>query len=167
MKTALDIPERNAGILLHVTSLPGKYGIGSFGAEAYDFIDMPNRAGMKYWQVLPLNASDMLTGYSPYSALSAFAGNVILTDPDYLVDNLLLDRSEILNKEFKHSEKADYRGAEEFKHILLDKAFKNFINDDRHPFHNEYERFKEKESYWLDDYAVFITLKRQHKGKKW
>ncbi|MFP4543479.1 MAG: malto-oligosyltrehalose synthase [Candidatus Kapaibacterium sp.] len=161
------MPKREAGLLLHVSSLPGEFGIGGFGREAYEFIDLLEAAGQSIWQILPLNASDMLTGYSPYSSLSALAGNVILTDPRYLVEQGLIDEKAIATAEFPDSDKADYRGAEEFKHLLLDKACAEFKHRKDHPLHEEFKVFIEKEKHWLDDFALFITLKRFYKGAEW
>ncbi|MBP8912819.1 MAG: 4-alpha-glucanotransferase, partial [Phycisphaerae bacterium] len=72
---------RSSGILMHITSLPSKYGIGDFGPEAYRFAEFLQAAGQNYWQVLPLNRTTALKGHSPYSAVSAFAGNPLLISP--------------------------------------------------------------------------------------
>ncbi len=87
---------RASGILLHPTSLPGKFGIGDFGTEAYKFVDFLANAGQTYWQILPLNP----TGYgdSPYQAFSAFAGNTLLISPEKLLENEFLIEKEIAKK---------------------------------------------------------------------
>jgi len=76
---------RSAGVLMHITSLPGKYGIGDFGPEAYRFVKKLKQAGQKYWQLLPLNPIEKSKGYSPYSPLSVFAGNTWFINPEMLV----------------------------------------------------------------------------------
>ncbi|MBR2209421.1 MAG: 4-alpha-glucanotransferase, partial [Synergistaceae bacterium] len=124
--------KRSAGILLPITSLPSKYGIGDFGSEAFNFADFLHDAGQKIWQVLPLTTIDPGCGNSPYSPTSAFAGNYLLISPDELVkDNLLLP--EELNKfaakyDFdKNPDKVDYESAREFKTEVLNAAYKHYI----------------------------------------
>ena len=90
---------RCAGILMHITSLPGKYGIGDIGPEAYKFVKMLKHAGMHFWQILPVNPFDISRTYSPYSPLSAFAGNTLLISPELLIEkNLISHRARALQK---------------------------------------------------------------------
>jgi 4-alpha-glucanotransferase len=86
---------RSSGVQLHITSLPSKYGIGDFGPEAYKFADFLTKAGQNYWQVLPLNQVSSKYNYSPYSGLSAFAGNVLLISPELLYQRGLLTKKDI------------------------------------------------------------------------
>jgi len=86
---------RSSGILMHVTSLPSKYGVGDFGPEAYRFADFLKAAGQNYWQMLPLNHTTAKTGYSPYNCSSAFAGNPLLISPDLLREEGLLRKAEV------------------------------------------------------------------------
>ena len=104
--------ERAAGILLHPTSLPGKFGIGDFGPAAYRFVDQLAEAGQRYWQILPLGP----TGYgdSPYASLSAFAGNTLLISPEKLVDDGLAEK-EILDRSVSSSGRVEsYRSKTQF-----------------------------------------------------
>jgi 4-alpha-glucanotransferase len=84
--------KRGSGILLHVTSLPSSYGVGDLGPEAYRFTDFLAQAKQSYWQVLPLNPTNPAYGNSPYSSISAFAGNTLLISPDLLIEEGLLPR---------------------------------------------------------------------------
>src|ERR1035441_8194283 len=87
--------KRNSGILLHITSLPSKYGIGDMGSFAYAFVDFAASCGQKYWQILPINPTDGINGNSPYSCFSAFAGNPLLISPEMMVIEDFLKASEV------------------------------------------------------------------------
>ncbi|MBQ7196969.1 MAG: 4-alpha-glucanotransferase, partial [Synergistaceae bacterium] len=124
--------KRSAGILLPITSLPSKFGIGDFGPEALNFAKFLHDAGQKLWQVLPMTTIDPGCGNSPYSPTSAFAGNFLLTSPELLVsDNLIL--SDELNRlaakyDFnKDPDKVDYEAAREFKTEVLNAAYKRYV----------------------------------------
>src|SRR5215203_71899 len=116
--------KRSSGILLHPTSLPGRFGVGDLGGEAYRFVDWLASAGQAYWQIMPLGP----TGYgdSPYSAFSAFAGNTILVSPEKLVESGLLDASDIESVPDLPEERVEYGKVIKYKRGLLEKAFKNF-----------------------------------------
>ena len=89
------IKKRSSGILLHITSLPSKYGIGDLGPEAYKFADQLHAAGQRFWQILPLNPTEIGMGNSPYSSHSAFAGNPLLLSPDLLLEDGLLGKKDL------------------------------------------------------------------------
>ena len=159
--------KRSAGILLPITSLPSKYGIGDFGSEAFNFADFLHDAGQKIWQVLPLTTIDPGCGNSPYSPTSAFAGNYLLISPDELVkDNLLLP--EELNKfaakyDFdKTPDKVDYESAREFKTEVLNAAYKHYIKSSS----GKFEAFR-KSTEWLRDFALFSVIKQVNGGAAW
>src|ERR1700685_1373063 len=100
--------KRHSGILLHITSLPSKYGIGDMGSFAYAFVDFAAASGQKYWQILPINPTDGINGNSPYSCSSAFAGNPLLISPEMLVIEGFLRPSDInLSTPFA-DQKVDY-----------------------------------------------------------
>src|SRR5215472_3495558 len=127
---------RCSGILLHPTSLPGRYGIGDLGNEAYRFVDFLVAAQQSLWQILPLGP----TGYgdSPYQCLSAFAGNPLLISPDKLVEDGFLDKSDLEPiAEFPH-DRVDFCHVIQYKGVLLEKAFEKFkattITDRRSDF---------------------------------
>ena len=90
--------KRRSGIIMHISSLPGKYGIGTFGKEAYDFADFLKKAGQSYWQILPLNQTSY--GDSPYQSFSAFAGNPYFIDLDMLNEEGFLDEKDYINTNF-------------------------------------------------------------------
>lgn len=157
--------KRQAGILLHPTSLPGPYGIGDLGYEAYRFVDFLKEAGQKLWQVLPLGP----TGYgdSPYQCFSAFAGNPLLISPDILVEEKLLELDDLQKVPHFDVDKIDYGQVIDFKFSLLRKAFENFRN---HPKMNKYfndEIWDDVSRYWLDDYALFMSCKNFFGGQIW
>lgn len=147
--------KRENGILLHIASLNGRYGIGTLGEESYRFIDFLEKSGVKIWQVLPLSPTSF--GNSPYQSFSAFAGNPWLINLDDLVENNLLLPSEISHKQPKESSSIDYTEIELVNRPLLRKAFERFSTNRNFlkPFHD----FCIKNSFWLDDYALFMSFK--------
>jgi 4-alpha-glucanotransferase len=156
--------ERSAGILLHPTSLPGKFGIGDLGSETYKFIDFLVEAGQKLWQVFPLGP----TGYgdSPYQCFSAFAGNPLLISPEKLKDDGFLSDDE-LNIPFESDpKKIDYGKVIDFKKSLLKKAYENFSSSSN-GLEKEFEKFCEEHIEWLDDFSLFMACKDHHNGNVW
>src|SRR5215472_8435205 len=156
---------RSSGILLHPTSLPGRFGIGDLGSEAYDFVDFLVESGQSLWQVLPLGP----TGYgdSPYACYSAFAGNTLLISPEKLFAAGLLSRSELDEIPCLPVEIVDFERAHEIKDRLLAKAFARYQHTTDTEFRRAFETFSELHSSWLNDYALFRTLKTEHGGKAW
>ena len=153
---------RGSGIIMHIASLPGKYGIGTFGKEAYDFGDFMKKAGQKYWQILPLGPTSF--GDSPYQSFSAFAGNPNFIDFDILRKDGLLKEEDYDSINFgKNSEDIDYGLIFKEKLKILRKAYDNFnlkkIED--------LKEFQEKEAYWLDDYSLYMALKNHFDLKSW
>src|ERR1051325_2395267 len=116
--------KRASGVLLHPTSLPGRFGIGDLGREAYRFVDWLAAAGQSYWQIMPLGP----TGYgdSPYSSFSAFAGNTNLVSPEKLVESCLLAESDLQGAPDSAPERVDYGKVIDYKRGLLERAFANF-----------------------------------------
>ena len=156
---------RASGILLHPTSLPGKFGIGDLGPNAFEFVDFLANAGQSYWQILPLCP----TGYgnSPYSSYSAFAGNTLLISPEKLVDDGLLT-SDDLNAVPKFSaSRVDYEMAGDRKSKIIAKAFENFCAKPDPQINTEFEYFCRSNAWWLDDYAAFRAIKISHDDKPW
>jgi len=160
--TQVFAPEyRGAGLLLHMTSLPSRYGIGDVGPAAFAWIDRLRDAGQSWWQALPLGP----TGYanSPYQALSSFAGNWLLISPDALIEDGLLRASDCegvsLPQEF-----VDYDAVIPFKQSLLERAWQNFSQGVRPDLRPAYEQFCNSQAHWLDDYALFLALKIRHNG---
>ena len=156
---------RACGVLLHPTSLPGRFGVGDLGGEAYRFVDWLAAAGQHLWQVLPLGP----TGYgdSPYQCFSAFAGNTLLISPDQLVEQGLLAPEDLSEVPSFEDGRVDYGRAVEFKEALLGKAFDNFERANPAGVRAEFEKFKESASAWLDDYALYRSLKRERNEVAW
>ncbi len=143
---------RESGILVHPTSFPGEYGIGDFGGGAYEFIDFLKKSNQRLWQILPLTPTS--SGNSPYSSFSSFAGNYILISPDILIKKNLLTKYDTLHEEF-NDRKVNYDKVISFKNSIYRIAFENFKKTNK----PNYTEFCESNSYWLDDYCIFISLK--------
>lgn len=153
--------ERSAGILLHPTSLPSKYGIGDLGKDAFYFIDFLAAAKQTIWQVFPLGP----TGYgdSPYQCFSAFAGNPLLISPDLLAEEGLLSQHDLENIPHSDPNKIDFGQVINYKKELLVKAFENY----KHKNENGFNDFCEINKNWLDDFALFMAVKEYHNGILW
>lgn len=156
---------RASGILLHPTSLPGPFGIGDLGAEAYRFVDWLTAAGQAYWQVLPLSP----TGYgdSPYAGLSAFAGSPLLVSLERLVEAGLLDPADLAAAPTFPAARVDYDAVQRFKAPLLERAAATFQAHAGPPQRAAWERFCAANSSWLDDFALTMALKQAHDGQPW
>lgn len=157
--------ERSSGILLHITSLPNRFGIGSLGREAFEFVDFLKNSNQKLWQILPLGP----TGYgnSPYQCYSAFAGNSVLIDIDKLIEKGLLKHEDIQDLPDFDRQFVEYDRVEEFKSNLFEKAFANFDENADLEQQAEFEAFCIKNSDWLDDFALFLALKDANDLKPW
>ena len=157
---------RKSGILMAVSSLPSKYGIGSFSKEAYEWVDFLAKAGQKFWQILPLGP----TGYgdSPYQSFSTFAGNPYYIDLEALIEQGLLSVEDCDKEDLgQNAQYVDYEKIYYGKFRLLRKAYENALADKEHPLENnkEFVRFCKEEKSWLDDYALFMALKDENDGK--
>lgn len=151
--------ERSGGVLLHPTSLPGKYGIGDLGPSAYKFVDFLAETKQKLWQVLPLGP----TGYgdSPYQCFSTFAGNPLLISLDNLLKEGLLSQEDLQIKEPFDDNKVDFGKIIDFKYSIYRKAFDKFADT------KEFKAFCSKHSLWLDDFSLFMSLKTLFGGRPW
>lgn len=155
--------QRSSGLLIHIASLPSRYGIGDFGNEARAFVDFLASAGQKLWQVLPLSP----TGYgnSPYSSYSAFAYNPLFISPDLLQrDSYLPDTAFSAIPEFS-ADRVDYAAVSAFKEKLFTEAFRTFLGTGSG--RDAYAQFCTERQHWLDDYALFMALKGHFAGKPW
>ena len=153
---------RSSGILMHISSLPSPWGIGSLGAEAKKFIDFLALSGQRYWQVLPVSP----TGYgdSPYQSFSSYAGNPYFIDLDMLNEWGLLERSEYYEINWGHDhEHTDFGLLYENRFKVLRKAAQRLINANR----TEFKDFCNNTAFWLDDYALFMALKDSHGCSSW
>lgn len=151
---------RSGGVLLHVTSLPGPYGIGDLGLEAFRFLDFLAESKVAWWQTLPLNPPAY--GDSPYQCWSAFAGNPLLISPDLLIADGLLQTSDLEDLTLpEQSGRVDFPLVHQIKGEILRRAWRQFKPDD--DFHN----FCERESSWLADAALFKALSDHYEGRPW
>ena len=149
--------ERGSGILLHISSLPSPYGIGTLGRAAYEFIDFLKRAGQKYWQILPISPTGF--GDSPYQSYSTFAGNPYFIDLDTLSEDGKLDPDVYRNiKWCDNPEYADYGRLFAHRISVLKQAYKADIDDLR----EELIDFRSQKSYWIENYALFMALKYKY-----
>ena len=144
--------------MLPIFSLPSKYGIGTFGNSAYEFVDFLAKTRQSYWQILPLNPTGF--GDSPYQSPSAFAGNPYFIDPEFLVRDGYL-KNEDLQALSKTNEKIDYGTVYNERFPLLRRAFAGF----RENVPESFFEFLKREAYWLDNYALFMALKNANGGK--
>jgi 4-alpha-glucanotransferase len=157
-------PARSAGLLLHPSSLPGRYGIGDLGPAALAWVDALAQARQTWWQVLPLGP----TGYgdSPYQATSTFAGNPLLLSPEWMVQDGLLRQSDLGAPNFP-TERVDYPAVSVYKRGLLLRAWEHFRGGAAAALRGPFEEFIVRQARWLDDFALFQALKDAHASKVW
>lgn len=156
---------RASGVLLHITSLPGPYGIGDFGQAAYDFVDWLVSAQQGLWQVLPLVPPGY--GESPYQGYSAFAGNPYLVSLETLAAEGWLSKGTLTASATKESSRADFEVPLALRRRALEEAFATFEKKATNTEQAKLVTFHETNSWWLDDYALFIALKEAHGGVTW
>ena len=156
---------RASGILLHPTSLPGQFGIGDLGDQAYAFIDFLAASGQSLWQVLPLGP----TGYgdSPYQCFSAFAGNPLLISPKRLLEYGLLSADDLNGGPRFRPSRVDFGRVIEYKKALIEKAFRTFKRSHHGELRAQFLQFCQSSEWWLEDYALFRALKDAHRGVAW
>lgn len=156
---------RRSGVLLHPTSLPGRFGIGDLGDAAYRLIDFLSASRQTYWQVLPLSP----TGYgdSPYMGLSALGGNPMLISPEKLLDLGHLSPSDLEDTPELAADRVDFGRVIPFKTILLNHAFAAFRTNAPQAQRQAFTRFCLEQSFWLDDFALFMALKETHQLRPW
>ena len=151
---------RKSGILMHITSLPGPYGIGTMGKQAFAFVDFLRQAGQQYWQVLPLTP----TGYgdSPYQSCSSYAGNHYMIDLELLVEEGLLTQQELQQTHWGEDPfRVDFGQLYQNRLPILRKAFSRFSED------GQFSRFVEENASWLSDFALYMALKDKFGGAPW
>ncbi len=157
--------DRRSGILLHPTSLPGHYGIGTLGQEAFNWIDFLSASGQRLWQVMPLGP----TGYgdSPYQCFSAFAGNPYLINLEKLVGQGLLKPVDLAGAPEFSDLSVDYGPVISFKLQMLEKVFQHFSTSGSQEQRQRFEAFCKAKASWLEDYALFMSCKEAHGGNSW
>ena len=156
---------RSSGVLLHPTSLPGGYGIGDLGPAALDFVDLLAAGKQRLWQVLPLGP----TGYgdSPYQCFSAFAGNPLLISPDRLIDQGLLTAADVGTALRQPSDTVDFPAVIAHRDALWPRVLERFDAAGANPLRERFERFRLAQASWLNDYALFMSVKSAHGQAPW
>lgn len=160
--------ERGSGLLLHISSLPGEFGIGTIGDCARKFTDYLADGGQKYWQILPIGPVSSGYSYSPYSSYSSFAGNQLFIDPATLQSEPWM-KTDILSglKEQKNNNYIDFNKIEADSADILGIAHENFLRNSSEPEQNNFRQFCKKNKYWLDDYALFKSLSNRFNSFDW
>ena len=157
--------KRSSGMLLHITSLPSKYGIGDLGSTAFRFAELLHKTKQSYWQILPLTPTSIRYGNSPYSAESVFAGNPLLISLEKLVEEGLLSDALISPRDPFPLNQVDYPRVTKMKSELLKTAYAHF-KQNIEDYSDEYDAFWRDNSHWLDDYALYVALK-ERTGRPW
>jgi 4-alpha-glucanotransferase len=154
---------RATGILLHPSSLPSRGGIGDFGPAAYAFIDFLAAARQGLWQVLPLGPPSI--GNSPYSSISAFAGNPLFISLERLAEHGWLEQFHLDGPAF--NDRVDYQAVEAYKVPLLVEAARRFLSQATGVSRNRFDQFCAENSWWLEDFSLFDTIRKHHQKKCW
>jgi 4-alpha-glucanotransferase len=157
-------PIRTSGVLLHPTSLPGRFGIGDLGDELLAFLDWAQSAGLRIWQVLPLNAPGY--GNSPYGCLSSYAGNPLLISPQRLVENGLLPDDALDDVPSFAEDYVEFDRVHAYKESLLRKSFAHFSEHASDEQREALAAFTHDNA-WLPDWTLYAALKEKHGGKSW
>lgn len=153
---------RSSAVLMHISSLPSPYGIGTMGKQAKKFVDFLERAGQTYWQILPICPTSY--GDSPYQSPSGFAGNPYFIDLEYLCADKLLKKSECQSYLwYEKEDEVDYDLMSRNRYDLLRKAQNRFFAS----VPEDYQKFCEEEADWLEDFALFMSIKETHGGDQW
>ena len=156
---------RRSGILLHISSLPDRYGIGNLGEPAHKFAEFLQASGQSLWQVLPVGPPGY--GNSPYSSLSAFAGNPLFINLERLVEEGYLKTEDLITTQTFPTNKIDYQAVADFKIPLLKKAATQFVNTASPAEKAQFELFCQENREWLVPYAIFMSLKETYGQKAW
>jgi 4-alpha-glucanotransferase len=161
MKT-LSTHQRTSGILAHITSLPSPFGIGDIGPSSHSFLQFLYDCGQSYWQFLPVGPTNPIFDHSPYMSTSAFAGSPLLISPELLYQHSLVNRKRIDAPPSFSPYTTEFSKVILFKKTLLQEAYRNFSADKE----SRYQDFLEQ-TQWLDDYALFMTLKEKFAQISW
>ena len=156
------LTKRSAGVLMHISSLPSRYGVGDCGPDAFEFVDFLKEAGQSWWQMLPLGP--MGVGHSPYQTFSAFASSALWISPDALRKDGLLKASDLTHYPAFPKRRVDYAGVSREKHRLLGIAFGRFLAG---PASRAFKLFEEEHQGWLNDYALFTALQQLQRRASW
>jgi 4-alpha-glucanotransferase len=157
--------KRASGILLHITSLPSGFGIGDMGPESRRFTDFLSESRQSYWQVLPLNPTEGTFGDSPYSGPSSYAGNPLLISPELMKEAGYLSATDLNVRTFARSGKVNYSLVRDYKRELFSRAFRNA--ESSLPSDSRFNEFSKENGYWLDDYALYASVKKISNSGTW
>jgi 4-alpha-glucanotransferase len=156
---------RAGGILLHPSSLPGKFGIGDLGQPTFQFIDFLHQHNQQLWQILPLGPTGF--GDSPYQCFSAFAGNPYLISFEKIESLGILKKREYESNDPFKDRNVDYGRVISYKWLVLKRAFANYLKNPDTKLTDEFNSFKENNSLWLEDFALFMAIKKAYNDKNW
>ncbi len=156
------LSKRSAGVLMHMSSLPSRYGIGDCGTPAFEFIDFLHEAGQSWWQMLPLGPTGV--GHSPYQSFSAFAASPLWINPEALKKEGWLKAAELEDVPPFPKQRVDYTGVSRHKYRLWGIAFGRFLTE---PPPKAFRLFEEEQREWLEDYALFTALQQLQKRVPW
>lgn len=152
----------SCGVLLHITSLPGRYGCGTMGKKAFEFIDFLKESGQSCWQLLPIGPTGF--GDSPYQSYSAFAGNPLFIDIDELIEDGLISSFDADLKIMENKSFSSYEELMSFKSAVLHKAYLKYTEDFEQ---GDFHKFCSENKAWLDDYAMYMSLKQHFAKRPW
>jgi 4-alpha-glucanotransferase len=161
------VTKRSAGVLAHITSLPGPFGIGDLGQSSKLFADFLHRTHQSIWQVLPLTPTDERAAYSPYSSSSGMAGNPLLISPEGLLISGWLSRKDVEHYYQPHGSRVDFATVEKNKNEMLTLAFQSFKKKKKRSTYKAFSSFCQREKYWLRDFALYTTLRSVHENRPW
>lgn len=162
MKEKIQRLKRANGVIMPIFSIPSDYGIGTLGKEAYEVVDFLAEANIHYWQILPIGPTSY--GDSPYQSFSSFAGNPYFVDLDLLEEDGLLEKSDYENVDFGENENyVNYSMMYNNRFGVLEKAFRN----SKGKLDKEIKDFRKKESYWIEDYALYMAIKKEYLDVSW
>lgn len=167
IKLIPDNNPRSAGVLMHISALPSRFGIGDLGPGAHKFVDFLAESRQRYWQVLPINPTKKETGYSPYSSNSSMAGNMMLISPERLFEQALLSESDLNACMLPEAGPVDFEKVEEMKQRILNKAYQSFKIKGDENLVNKFNLFCKNEQNWLADFSLYTCIKQYFKGKEW
>ncbi|MGI4020909.1 MAG: malto-oligosyltrehalose synthase [Janthinobacterium lividum] len=158
---------RNAGILMHLTSLPSAFGIGDLGPEAKAFAKFLYKSKQQFWQLLPLNPTGPEQSYSPYSSVSSIAGNTLLISPELLAKDGLLKKKELKKLHLLQTNKVNFEEARQVKDVLFEQAYENFCVGEFDELQKDFDVFAEEQDFWLNDFTLYTVLKQHYQNKAW
>jgi len=154
---------RSSGVLLHLTALPGRFGIGDIGPSARGFVDFLGRSGQRFWQILPFGPVDPAFDNSPYMSYSAFAGSPLLISPELMMEEGLADPLDLSRFPVADPCRVSFRDVRQAKEHLFRKAFSRMGAS----LESEFDVFCQQERGWLNDYSLFMVLKARFEGRGW